>query len=381
MRHYLRYLVILAVVLFGFNTNIYSQSKTDVRKRVIRVGVMLPLHDVDGDGRRMVEYYRGLLMAADDLKNEGISIDFRAWNVNIDADIKQTLLQEGANQCDIIFGPLYTKQVAALGEFAKAYNIKVVIPFSINSDEVQRNQYIYQVYQSPEELNAKAINSFLDRFKGYHPVFIDCNDKESRKGMFTMALRQQLESKGISHNVTNLTSPYENFVKAFSVQQPNVVILNTGRSPELTEVYRKLDDLKKNHSGLKISMFGYTDWLMYERNNLTKFCQYDTYIPAYYYFNVSAPKTQTLLQDYNRWFKAPMQESIPRFAITGYDQGCFFFRGLHEKGEKFDGSTQPRPSVQTPFRFERVAKKAGYKNQAFQLIHYNTNGAISIVNY
>ena len=247
MRHYLRYLVILAVVLFGFNTNIYSQSKTDVRKRAIRVGVMLPLHDVDGDGRRMVEYYRGLLMAADDLKNEGISIDFRAWNVNIDADIKQTLLQEGANQCDIIFGPLYTKQVAALGEFAKAYNIKVVIPFSINSDEVQRNQYIYQVYQSPEELNAKAINSFLDRFKGYHPVFIDCNDKESRKGMFTMALRQQLESKGISHNVTNLTSPYENFVKAFSVQQPNVVILNTGRSPELTEVYRKLDDLKKKH--------------------------------------------------------------------------------------------------------------------------------------
>ena len=96
---------------------------------------------------------------------------------------------------------------------------------------------------------------------------------------------------------------------------------------------------------------------------------------------MSAPKTQTLLQDYNRWFKAPMQESIPRFAITGYDQGCFFFRGLHEKGEKFDGSTQPRPSVQTPFRFERVAKKAGYKNQAFQLIHYNTNGAISIVNY
>ena len=43
MRHYLRYLVILAVVLFGFNTNIYSQSKTDVRKRAIRVGVMLPL--------------------------------------------------------------------------------------------------------------------------------------------------------------------------------------------------------------------------------------------------------------------------------------------------------------------------------------------------
>jgi len=96
---------------------------------------------------------------------------------------------------------------------------------------------------------------------------------------------------------------------------------------------------------------------------------------------VFQPSKEILEQNYKKWFHQDMQYALPRFAITGYDQGCFFFRGLHEKGEKFDGSTQPRPSVQTPFRFERVAKKAGYKNQAFQLIHYNTNGAISIVNY
>ena len=30
----------------------------------IRVGVMLPLHNQDGDGKRMVEYYRGILLGA-----------------------------------------------------------------------------------------------------------------------------------------------------------------------------------------------------------------------------------------------------------------------------------------------------------------------------
>ena len=34
----------------------------------IRVGIMLPLHNVNGDGRRMKEYYRGFLMACDSLK-------------------------------------------------------------------------------------------------------------------------------------------------------------------------------------------------------------------------------------------------------------------------------------------------------------------------
>ena len=43
----------------------------DMRKRAIRLGVMLPLHDINGDGKRMVEYYRGVLMACDSIKQLG----------------------------------------------------------------------------------------------------------------------------------------------------------------------------------------------------------------------------------------------------------------------------------------------------------------------
>ena len=381
MRHYLRYGVLIALMAFTVVNNVMATNKTDVRKREVRVGILLPLHDVDGDGRRMGEFYRGILLAVDDLKKEGISVDIHAWNVNIDADIRQTLLKDGADKCDLIFGPLYTKQVPQLAEFAKAYGIKVVIPFSINGDDVTKCPQIYQVYQSPEQLNEKTIKNFMGRFADYHPVFIDCNDPDSKKGPFTKGLRQLLDSKGVNYNITNLTSPYENFVKAFTLDKPNIVILNTDRSPELTSAYRKLDELKRNNSALKISMLGYTEWLMYERNNMAKFVEYDTYVPSTFYLNISAQKTQTLLQDYNRWFHAPMMEAIPRFAITGYDQACFFIRGLHEYGDKFDGSKSVKPSVQTPYHFERVGKKGGYQNQVFQFIHYNTNGAISIVNF
>lgn len=73
----------------------------DMRKREIRVGVMLPLHDVNGDGKRMVEYYRGMLMACDSLKQNGISVDVRAWNVPEDADIAKTLRDKNAARCDL----------------------------------------------------------------------------------------------------------------------------------------------------------------------------------------------------------------------------------------------------------------------------------------
>ena len=98
MRHYLRYSVLIAMMAFTMVNNLKAANKTDVRKREVRVGIMLPLHNVDGDGNRMVEFYRGLLLAVDDLKKEGISVDIHAWNVNIDADIRQTLTKEGADK-------------------------------------------------------------------------------------------------------------------------------------------------------------------------------------------------------------------------------------------------------------------------------------------
>lgn len=77
----------------------------------VRIGVMLPLHNVDGDGKRMIEYYRGILMACDSLRAAGISTDVKAWNLPIDGDAAKVVGMSGAADCDIIFGPLYTPQV------------------------------------------------------------------------------------------------------------------------------------------------------------------------------------------------------------------------------------------------------------------------------
>jgi len=149
----------------------------------LRVGVVLPLHNVDGDGRRMVEYYRGLLMACEDLKKEGLSIAVSAWNVPIDADIYQTLVKDGIDKCDIIFGPLYSKQVKPLSFFVKDNGIKLVIPFSITGGDVDTNPNIFQVYQSPEDFYGRVADHFAYRFKDYNVVVIDCNDKTSDKGV------------------------------------------------------------------------------------------------------------------------------------------------------------------------------------------------------
>ena len=360
-----------------------TQRATVAKKaNTVNVGVMLPLHDIDGDGKRMVEYYRGILMACEQLKQQGISTNIHAWNVPIDADIRTTLVQEGADACDLIFGPLYTKQVAPLADFCKSYGIKMVIPFSINGENVERTKEIFQVYQAPESLNDATIKAFLNRFKNVHPIFVDCNDTTSRKGNFTFGLRKELEKRKIAYNITNVNSSLDYFAKAFVPSKQNVVVLNTGRSPQLTQVLNKLDEFSAKYPGAVVSLFGYTEWLMYAKYNLDRFYKYDTYIPSTFYYNANSAKVIDLERRYNTWFHQPMQVAMPRFAITGYDHAMFFIQGVNKYGKDFTGdkSQVNYQPVQTPLHFEKT-KKGGYRNQVLQLIHYTFNRQIEAVTY
>lgn len=352
----------------------------DVRKRAIRLGVMLPLHDINGDGKRMVEYYRGVLMACDSIKKLGISVDVHAWNAAEDADINNILSDENAAKCDLIIGPLYSKQMDAMSAFVEKHKIKLLIPFSINAPQLADNKYIYQVYQSHNFQDAATVEHFVKGFKNFHTVIIDCNDSTSQKGSFTSALRRQLEQDNIELSITSLKSSESDFSKAFSRTKPNVVILNTGRSPELGIAFSKLNGLKVTDPDLLINMFGYTEWLMYTRAHLENFYKFNTYIPSVFYYNPLSASTKRLQQKFRWNFHADMQNSLPRFALTGFDHAYFFLTGLHREGKKFLGDKSNPEYVQTPLQFERYGN-GGLRNHTQLFVHYTPDSRVETIKF
>ena len=357
-------------------------EKMGTSSRPIRVGVMLPLHDIDGDGRRMVEYYRGVLMACDSVKRLGISVDVHAWNMAEDANMHQILADKAAAKCDVIFGPLYSKQMEIMSTFCSEYNIQLVIPFSINAPQLATNRHIFQIWQSSDDINNETIAHFMTWFKDVHPVFIDCNDSTSRKGGFTQGLRRKLEEKKIVYSITNLKSSEEYFSKAFVRGKQNVVILNTQRMQELGVAFSKINGLKVTNPDLNITMFGYTEWLTYTRTYLENFYQYDTYIPSAFYYNPLSPSTMRLQQAFRMNFRTDMQNVQPRFALTGFDQAYFFLRGLHKYGKTFNGARGMLgyTPVQTPLQFVRQGD-GGQKNKMVMFVHYTPDHRVETIRF
>ena len=359
-----------------------NNDNTDVRNRAIRVGVMLPLHHVNNDGKRMIEYYRGLLMACDSLKKEGISVDIHAWNLPENGDVKALLKDPAAARCDVIFGPLYSKFVSPLSDFVERNDIRLVIPFSIHAPELYSNRNIFQIYQVQNDIYETTARRCAEWFKDYHSIVIDCGDTTSTKGAFTFTYRRQLEVRDIPYSITSLKSSDKMFAKAFSKTKPNLVILNTGRSPELLSVFGRLSAIKAANPDIQISMFGYTEWMMYMQYQSENFHKYNVHIPAPFFFNMQSPQTDLIQKNYRLIFGQDMMNSLPRFALTGFDHAVFFLRGLHKYGKTFDGAAgrfgyQP---IQTPLKFERMGN-GGLQNRAYMFIHYKPDHTIETVNY
>lgn len=371
------------------NTPGYQLKKGDVIKipvaaKPIRLGVMLPLHDDNGDGRRMVEYYRGVLMACDSMKHEGVSVEVYAWNLAEDGDIAPLLGDPSASQLDIIIGPLYSKFMQPLSDFAKKHDIMLVPPFSINAPQIEKNKHIFQVYQSAASVEEAAARRCAALFSDCHPVIVDCHDSTSTKAPFTAALRKEYEQRGVAYNVTSLTTAEESFAKAFTSEKPNLVVLNTSRSKDLLATFALLKRLTATRPGLQISMMGYTEWLMYADKQAENFHRFDVNVPSHFFTNTASPTTTLLDCRYETFFGQKMQQdALPRFALTGFDHAVFFLRGLKKYGKTFDGAAGRfgYPPVQTPLRFEKVGKNGGYQNRAFMFIHYKRNGNIDTVNY
>lgn len=357
-----------------------TPTADDVRQRTIRMGVLLPLNS-SAEGQRMVEYYRGLLMACDSLRRTGLSVDVFAWDAPEDADLSATLARPEAARCDIIFGPRYTSQLEQVTAFCQQHSIMQVVPFTV-APQVAACSRLFQVCQDPTQSMATTARRFSEWFRGCNPIIIDCADPNSTKGPFTSALRQQFDAQGVRYVLTSLSTNDAAFSSAFSLQKQNVVVLNSARAEDLRVAFVKLKNLKELQPAVRITLFGYPEWMELAEREQARFHQFDVYIPAPYFTNVSSPQFVQLTSKYRTHFNMPMQPVMPRYALTGFDHGLYFLNGLHAHGASFDGAAgrlvvQP---VQTPLKFEHIVG-GGYQNTAFMFIHYKTDNQIETLNY
>lgn len=349
-------------------------------EQTLKVGVMLPLTSTT-DGERMVEYYRGLLVGCDSLRHVGANIDIYTWDTPDSLDIKTVLEEPGVNELDIIFGPYYKQHEEVVSEFCKANEIMLVVPFKLKGGEVAPSAFTYQVYEPQDMQNQQAIQQYVNNLSDCQPIFVSTSTADSRKADFFNGLKETLTKMDIKFRTCDISCSDEIFASLFSSTQGNAIVMSSSTNNDLKTIFAKLDAVKAARPEVKIAMYGYVDFLIYENTYRLKYHTYDTYVPSLFYYNNSQSKVASFEKSYEEWFKGNKLQTkfLPRIGFTGYDHAQFFLNGLYHMGSDFKGvaGQSTYESLQTPLNF--VLKEGVMQNNYFQVVHYDTDKSIEIL--
>lgn len=348
----------------------------------IRMGVILPLKEKSNRGAKMVEFYQGLLLAADSVRNEGTSVDIHAFDSGSSlADMQKLVANPALASLDVIFGPLYTNQLTTLSRFCKEHKIKLVVPFTVQSDEFYSNPYIYAVNMTKSDMYSSVNELAPTRFANYNHVIIDAQEDDADCQAFVSGMQKALGTKGITTRTLSLQADDAALEQALNPFRDNLLIPNSSSIKTLNQLFPRLNKFIKEHPEYRISLLGSPEWQTYTTSQLTNFYAFNTYVITSFYRNPLNSQTGLFEKKFRYWFRKPMMNAFPRFGMLGFDAGYYFLHGMARYGASFNDQ-MPALKVnpyQHTFRFQRASNWSGFINRKIQLIHYTPDQTIELI--
>lgn len=347
-----------------------NSKKSTAGKGHINMVVLLPFDDKN-TGSRMVEFYRGMLLAVEQTKRNGISVDVYALDSK--SNINTLLSDPCMAQADVIFAPPSADQVGLLSNFSKEHGINLVVPFTSKGNEVYSNPYLYLVNAPSHYLNASISSEVVARYSAANIVFIDAEGKADRKD-FVKELAGTFSTKGVHTRTVTLSDNDAQWGAVLNNTRANIFIPNAENKEALLKILPKMEKLRKTHPNVEVHLFGYPDWQAFsaQKEDLHKS---DAYIASYYY--TTEYDLQSMNSTFTRWFGAPMQNYLPRYGLFGYDLALYFLRaisvyGNHPNESQLRSVTPPLKLMK--FGFSRVSNFGGFVNKQIRLVNYSENG-------
>ena len=358
-----------------------SAQKNAQHVRAIKVAILLPFMTnevvTSSGSARFIEYYEGFLLAVEQLRNEGVSVDLSVFDIGEGtSQLKQILRDPELKSMNLLIGAVQNDQIALVSDFARENQINYVIPFTSRNDDVLSNAYIYQVNTPHSHLYAKASQAGADLFGNDNIILVNTPDKDEKADFITSfksELGQRLiPYKELDYNNETFTTDLENLMDS---TRRNVVLPTSSSLEALNKIRTPVRLLADRFPENQFTLFGYPDWQTYTRDCLDDLFALDTYIYSNFYADNLSNDVTDFYTNYKKWYSKNLINSFPKYGILGYDTGMFFLTAIDKYGTDF-GNQLNRMNYkrsQTGFDFQRVNNWGGFVNTNIFIVHYGKN--------
>ena len=366
-----------------FSLNDHKAQDSD---GIITAALILPFSLDDSTTtlqKQMIEFYQGMLLALDKLKNENISVNLKTFDSEGEDKSLTPLLESGQlDDIDIIFGPRWTNQITEVARWSTVHQIPLVLPMNANADDVFNNPYVYQLNTPQSYFNQEIYNHFLEQFTNPNVIIMDAD--QYRKNDFIDGLVQILSDHDIPMTKLTVDTAYQQILDTIVPGKQNIFIINTDDSEPLNTMLPVLQIITRTKAPeVETHLFGYPKYQIYATDHLEEFYEVDTWFYSWFYTNNMLKESVDFNSLFRRSFSRQMMISYPSFAPYGYDTGYYFLKGLATYGKDFENhlndlETEP---VHMGFKFERVNNWGGFINRKVFFIHFSNDYKVEKIDF
>ena len=368
--------------LFFMNEN----QPEEVTDGVITAALILPFSLDDSAStmqKQMIEFYQGMLLALDKLKDEDVSVNLKVFDSQADGTSLQPLIESGKlDDADIIFGPRWTNQITEVARWSTAHQVPLVLPMNAGADDVFNNPYVFQLNTPQSYFNQEIYNHFLEQFPNPNVIIMDAD--EFRRNEFIDGLKTVMADHGIPYSTLDIDTAYQELMDTLAPDKQNIMIINSSSSGPLNTLLPVLQLITRTKAPeIETHLFGYPEYQIYAQDHLDELYEVDTWFYSWFYTNNMLKESVDFNALFRRSFSRQMLVSYPSFASYGYDTGYYFLKGIATYGKDFENhlneiKTDP---VQMGFKFERVNNWGGFINRKVFFVHFSNEYKVEKIDF
>jgi LysM repeat protein len=354
----------------------------------INVALMLPLYGYTNDTLNLrsstskiyersqifIDYYEGTLLAVDELRKKGLSVDLHVFDTDNDtAKVLEIINQELFPYFDLIIGPVYSKNIDLVAQRAAKYDIPVVSPLSISSTFLKDFKTGFQISPSNNILYKRMIET-AKSFDADNFIIIKNGNKPNNKFAkeFKEAYFKGKSLEEIEHlryaEVEFFAGDDELTLDSFVDSLHNLVIIPSSDKAFVSDVISRLNTLNETH---KVTLIGHPRMINYENIDIRFFHNLNTYIFDLHYIDYSDEDVRDFVYKFRKIF----EKEPDKYSFYGYDITYYFLHAFQLFGEKFYCCfDRYYPDLlQMNFNFKRIDMESGFINEKLILLNYQRN--------
>jgi len=230
----------------------------------LKVAIMLPFttkksgldFDTDRTLNIATDFYLGVEMALDSLKNQGLHISANVFDTKRKLTEVSTIIKTNQfKDVDAIIGPMFLNNVKFVSQSLGTQNTAIISPVSSKDHGVFASKNTIQDAPSEDELSHKVLNYIKENYNGENLIIIKDDIKENQlEHTKTIAELKQIDSLG----ELRILSPVKGYIrpdffrKNIRDKKENWVVLLTDDSSVTNDVVQNLGAMPEK---IKITLF------------------------------------------------------------------------------------------------------------------------------